>query len=72
LHPGAIERELIPAGIAVEQLYSFTAAVARREPNMARPLNFGRLRKNLRSFRRTRIFQLSQQYGWHGGLRQHS
>jgi len=61
-NPGEIEREVFRLESQLEQLYSFTAAVARREPEV------GKIAALWDGFVQTcdlfagRIFQLSQQY----------
>jgi hypothetical protein len=61
-NPGAIERELFRLESQLEQLYSFTAAVARREPNMARTAELWSGFVKTCDLFAGRIFQLSQQY----------
>jgi len=61
-NPGEIEREVLRLESQLEQLYSFTAAVARREPEV------GKIAELWDGFVKTcdlfagRIFQLAQQY----------
>jgi hypothetical protein len=59
---GAIERELFRLESQLEQLYSFTAAVARREPEVTRTAELWEGFVKTCDLFAGRIFQLSQQY----------
>jgi len=61
-NPGRIEREVFRLESQLEQLYSFTAAVARREPEMARTAELWDGFVATCDLFAGRIFQLSQQY----------
>lgn len=61
-NPGEIEREVFRLESQLEQLYSFTAAVARREPEVARTAELWDGFVKTCDLVAGRIFQLSQQY----------
>ncbi len=61
-NPVEIEREVFRLESQLEQLYSFTAAVARREPDVARTADLWEGFVQTCDLFAGRIFQLSQQY----------
>jgi len=61
-NPGEIEREVFRLESQLEQLYSFTAAVARREPEVTRTAELWDGFVKTCDLFAGRIFQLSQQY----------
>ena len=61
-NPGEIEREVFRLESQLEQLYSFTAAVARREPDVSKTAELWDGFVKTCDLFAGRIYQLSQQY----------